>query len=514
VTRRRLLVGLATVAIAAVTALYATRLQDGPVYLAHDEIKFALQAHAIATTGRDINGIVMPLFFGEAGFSAGRDPVSIYLTALFLKFLPFSEWSVRLPSALVGVLDAVLMFVLARRIFKRLFFAVAASVLLALTPAHFIYSRFALDVQYPLPFLMVWLLGLFAYLERHRPRTLFAGMLALGLGAYTYLAFLVMTPVYVVLTAFTLRRERSPRPYAVAAAGFALAVLPLALWQILHPTRYADLVGAYRLGDAGLSPLHGIRGLLSAVSLGARADVFWNFFNPSFLFFSGDSSVANSTRLVGVFLLPVAILLPCGIYQILAVRRTPFNMLLVWGLVTAPFAAALLAEIAIRRALVMLPFAILIATFGLELLLSAPPRVWRVVAIALLVLTPMQFLHFYTDYFGDYRSRSSSWLGGNMRGAVVAIIDGAGQDPAHPVYLNSAIPYVDAYWDFYLIKHGRTDLSARTVYYDPSESDLRAASAGAVLLCAAGERPTSGGWTPFREVKELNGSTSFSIYRK
>jgi hypothetical protein len=215
-----------------------------------------------------------------------------------------------------------------------------------------------------------------------------------------------------------------------------------------------------------------------------------------------------------VFLLPVAILLPCGIYQILAARRTPFNMLLLWGFFTAPFAAALLAEVAIRRALVMLPFAILIATFGLQLLLSAPPRLWRVVGIALLALTPLQFLHFYADYFGDYRSRSSVWLGGNMRGAVDAIIEGAGKDPGDAVYLTNAIPYVDAYWDFYLIKHGRTDLSARTVYYDPRESDLRAASAGAVLLCAAGERPTSGGWTPLREIKELNGSTSFSIYRK
>src|SRR4029077_3425033 len=122
----------------------------------------------------------------------------------------------------------------------------------------------------------------------------------------------------------------------------------------------------YRPPDSGFEAPHGVHALFSAFSVSLRTDVFWNFFNPSFLFFSGDSSVANSTRLVGIFLLPVAILLPCGIYQILAVRRTPFNMLLLWGFVTAPLAAALLAEVAIRRALVMLPFAIVIATFGLE----------------------------------------------------------------------------------------------------------------------------------------------------
>ena len=33
-----------------------------------------------------------------------------------------------------------------------------AALLLALTPAHFIHSRFALDYLYPVPFTLAWLL--------------------------------------------------------------------------------------------------------------------------------------------------------------------------------------------------------------------------------------------------------------------------------------------------------------------------------------------------------------------
>jgi 4-amino-4-deoxy-L-arabinose transferase-like glycosyltransferase len=512
--RRRLLAVLAATALAAaVAALYATRLNDSPVYLAHDEIKFALQAHAIATTGRDINGVATPLFFVEEGFSAGRDPISIYLTALFLRVLPFSEASIRLPSALVGVVDSVLMFVLAYRIFNRLSLAVVASCLLALTPAHFMYSRFALDVHYPLPFLMLWLLGLAAYLERHRLRALFAGTVAMGLGAYTYLAFLVMMPVYALLTAYALRRERSWRPYAVAAAGLALALLPLLVWHGRHPTRVADLLGAYRLSGSDAGALPGAAGLSMAFSVASRMDVYWNFFNPSFLFLSGDSSVANSTRLVGVFLLPVAILLPCGAYQILTARKTTFNLLLLWGLLTAPLAAALLAEIATRRALVMVPFAVLVATFGLEWLLSAPRKIHRLAGVLALALVPVQFAYFYADYVGDYRLRSGSWLGGNMRGAVAALLERAPQ--AEAIYLNRAIPYVDAYWQFYLIARGRGDLSARTVYYDPAQLDSRAAPRGTLLLTTAGHRlDAAGEWTSLAVVNETDGTSSFFIYRK
>jgi hypothetical protein len=52
-----------TVLVLAVLAgsLYATRLQYAPVYLASDEIKFALQARSIAATGRDLNGQLLPL---------------------------------------------------------------------------------------------------------------------------------------------------------------------------------------------------------------------------------------------------------------------------------------------------------------------------------------------------------------------------------------------------------------------------------------------------------------------
>ena len=74
---------IATVTTAA-TLLYATRLGDVPPYLMHDESKFALQAISIATSGRDLTGRLLPIFFTEPEFPAGRDPAVIYLTAAAL----------------------------------------------------------------------------------------------------------------------------------------------------------------------------------------------------------------------------------------------------------------------------------------------------------------------------------------------------------------------------------------------------------------------------------------------
>ncbi len=58
-----------------------------PAHLAHDEIIFSLHAYSMATTGHDVNGRLLPLFFQVTG-DYWATPVSIYVSALLLKLLP------------------------------------------------------------------------------------------------------------------------------------------------------------------------------------------------------------------------------------------------------------------------------------------------------------------------------------------------------------------------------------------------------------------------------------------
>ena len=81
--------------------LYATRLELSPIYLAPDEIIIALHAHAIASTGHDLNGRFLPLYI-QINDRSWYQPIIVYSTALFLKALPFSEAALRLPTACVG----------------------------------------------------------------------------------------------------------------------------------------------------------------------------------------------------------------------------------------------------------------------------------------------------------------------------------------------------------------------------------------------------------------------------
>ena len=86
-----------------------------------------------------------------------------------------------------------------------------AAALMALTPAHFIMSRQALDYICPLPFVLGWLLCLLTYFDTGRTAPLVAGGLLLGVGAYTYISSWMVMPFLAALT-LLLARPRGARP--------------------------------------------------------------------------------------------------------------------------------------------------------------------------------------------------------------------------------------------------------------------------------------------------------------
>src|SRR6266550_4063067 len=86
--------------------LYAVALEHTPPHLHRDEVMFALQAQSLASSGRDLDGRLFPLYFEmrALGEHVWFHPVLVYVTALFLKVFPLTESVVRLPSTVVGTI--------------------------------------------------------------------------------------------------------------------------------------------------------------------------------------------------------------------------------------------------------------------------------------------------------------------------------------------------------------------------------------------------------------------------
>ena len=110
---QRIWLGAAVAVLAAV--VYGIALDRSPIYLTHDEVIYARNAYSIAATGRDLSGQFLPISIPVTG-TFYATPANIYLTAAFLKVLPLSEMTVRLPSVLVGLLCVWLVYLIARRL--------------------------------------------------------------------------------------------------------------------------------------------------------------------------------------------------------------------------------------------------------------------------------------------------------------------------------------------------------------------------------------------------------------
>jgi hypothetical protein len=137
-------------------------------------------------------------------------------------------------------------------------------------------------------------------------------------------------------------------------------------------------------------------------SLRQRLGTFWTFFNPNFLFISGDGSLINSTREIGFFALALAAFLPIGAYRLAPGLGGLVGYVILAGFITAPLAAVISGALEMNRRFFAVPFGVLVAAHGLEALLQTPAC--RIAVILLLATIPWQFVGFYRYYIGGYQS--------------------------------------------------------------------------------------------------------------
>jgi 4-amino-4-deoxy-L-arabinose transferase-like glycosyltransferase len=533
---------LALVVVSA--ALYAFHLDRVPAFLTLDEAHFSVHAHAIAGTGRNLNGDTLPLLIslddpqGEPiAVPWGHTyylPFGIYLIAGALQVLPLSETAVRLPSALLGgAVNVALLYFAALALFRHAPHPVRAAIMsaavLAFSPANVIISRQAIDSVCQLPFTLgfLWCVGKYLEPPAPQPRYALAAGVILGAGIYAYVTSIVFMPFFLaVFWVMAWRGRPGPgeggraggrdrRAWAWSLAGFALAVAPMLLWLLAHPDAFASIRLQYNRADPGSATL---METMAAGGLGAAvrefARIYWSYFDPAFLFVQGGNARTLSTGEAGVFLMPVALLAIWGLWQLRAQKQ--LFWLLIVLLLASPIPAAIKGTpYQIQRASGLLPIVSLLAGYGLAALWSSRRLAMQAAAAALAIVMASQFAAFYRDYLGDYRIRSGSAYDPTaFAGAAELIIAEDQRAPIAAVYLPTGFYDVGAKWRFYTTKHERPQLWRRTQYFSGDPTTIAGAAPGSLAVVPASRPAAADGWTTVETVRDLASEPTLSVMRR
>ena len=372
---------------AAIIRLY--RLDNYPAGLNADEAAIGYNAYSVLQTGRDEHGARWPLVFES--FGDFKPPAYFYIVMPFVAVLGLNVWSVRLPSALLGIAAVWLVYRLTNLLFKQKFrlgrnelsFGLLAALMLTLSPWHIHFSRGGWEANVATTFILA---GIVCLYEQPR-RYLLAGF-AFTLSLYTYHSARLITPLLLLIFILLERRliftKVEWRKIFLPLVACILFTVPLVLQ--LTTSAEARFSGVSIFADSG--PLWEALALRAEdanpgslpsrllhnryVSYSLRyAKNYLGHFSPRFLFFTGDEIERSRVPGMGQLYLLTLPFLIIGTLTIMCHPDRKTKFIMSW-LIVAPMAAAITFQSphALRAQNMSIPLA-LITAIGLGISLNS-----------------------------------------------------------------------------------------------------------------------------------------------
>ncbi|MBI2599767.1 glycosyltransferase family 39 protein [Candidatus Daviesbacteria bacterium] len=452
---------LIIVLIAAFLRIY--KIDVVPPSLNWDEAAGGYNAYVIANWGKDEWKASFPLVF--TSFRDDKHPVHIYITAIFVKLLGLSDFTTRLPGVTIGILSVIVIFYLARIIFKNDLAALFSALFLAVSPYHLHFSRGLWEVNFALFFFMLGLLLFYLVLEK-RNWLINIAFLSFGLSMISYHSSKIVVPIVaLLLCVVNFKNLKASRNFYSGLFIFLIFIVLM----IIDPR----LLGTARAKQTQLNQEDFEKTSIYKSTKNsnlARGEIliknYLSHFTFQYLFLSGDQSPRNSVKVYGEFYKIDTILISVGFFYLLKLKSKIKLTILLW-LFLSPLPASLVAgSPSATRAVFMMGSMHLISALGAARILQLFKSRLRVLALFIILAILSVEVYFYLNhYFNIYpKKEPTDWQYG-MRQVVEYVKD-------HPEYQTIYMteersqPYI--FFLFYL-KESLPDF-INTVLYNRADS--------------------------------------------
>ena len=356
-----------------------------------DEAAIGYNTYSLLETGKDEHGNSWPIHFQS--FNDHKPGLYFYLVIPFIKLMGLSEWSVRLPGAILGVATVFLVWLLVRELFPHVrnfslftfHFSLAeiAALFLAISPWHLHFSRGGWEVNAGTFFI---LLGLWSFLRGLKDsRWVYIAAVSWTASLYTYHSARIVVPLLTLVLIIVNRSllfNKARKTFLAAVVLSAVLLIPLAK-DLFGPAGISRASGVGLFADPGpLNKVNVQRGehediksisskLLhnKPVNYGlafAQNDI--EHFDGDFLFISSDKIERNKVPDMGLLYLFDLPLLVIGLLTIsknmISKNTKGWGPILLW-LILSPTAAALTFQSphALRAQNMVVPL-VIISSYG------------------------------------------------------------------------------------------------------------------------------------------------------
>jgi hypothetical protein len=375
-----ILIFISIIALAAYLRLW--HLGGVPVSINWDEAALGYNAYSILKTGKDEYGIRFPLILKS--FGNYTPAMYAYLAIPAIVKYDLTPFSIRLPSAIMGIFAVLGTFLLSYELFalagfintKKTAISLLTSFLLAISPWHLQFSRVAYEANIALTF-CIW--GLYFFLKGiKQPGYLIFSAVSYGLSVNTYHSPRLFVPVFLASLAVIFRKELLIHKRYVIMAFLSGLIFFIPILYLLFgnhgesvTARFATtsiFAGAKTKMDKSGSLNSTFMGKLfnstASISLNDMWSGYLSHFSFRWLFITGDNDRhhAPSTGLLYLWELPFIIL---GLISLNRLPKKFRQIILIW-LFAVPIPASLTTEVPHAvRTLIWLPLFQILSALGL-----------------------------------------------------------------------------------------------------------------------------------------------------
>lgn len=451
-------------ALAAFLRFY--QLGQNPPSLDWDETAHGYNAYSILKTGRDEYGYKLPLYFRS--FDDYKPPIYTYLVVPSVAVFGLSDFAVRFPSAVLGVLAVLFTYLMVYELFKKKELALLAALFLAISPWHLQFSRVAFETNSA----TFWsVLGTWAFLkgiESERIKlTAWMSLAALAFGAnlFMYHNARVFIPIYSIALLFLARKQLlAAKKYLIVPTIIAIifvALLVPIVTSISGQLRYkgttifADVSPQFRASDLIAQDQESGQEIVGKILHNRRfvympilIDNYLSHFRPTYLFFTADMDRHHAPEIGLLYWWDLPFIL-AGIYFLLSKNfNTRSKIIVFWWFLIAPIASSVTWGVPHSlRSEIYLPTYQIFAAVGFYWLYLTVNRnkAFLILTSSFLILNFLFYLHQY--YVHMPQEYSKAWLYGRKE---AALFTQSVKDQYDRVIVSTKLEQPHEFWLYYL----------------------------------------------------------------